>query len=204
LARRPSSWHFRGSSDLTEVAPKSGDTPSIRMLPVPVYYTKCASFDTNSNSTNTAQQHSTFNFVYLQVRRHFLQVVRQDTHRFTVPSSTSANASSELPFNETFTTNTVQSAGIAWAETTLNMTYAFSITSQDGKSYIVPTPRSLSKTGITHYFTDVAVLNPSCSFPQSNITSTVNIATVGLSVTALPIGFPNGMTITITPATTFG
>jgi hypothetical protein len=119
----------------------------------------------------------------------------------------SASAATRLPFNDSFIDNTVQSAGIAWAETMLNMTFAFSITPQDGKSYIVPIPQSLSKTGITHYFTDVAVLSPSCSFPKSNITGVVNTAdsTKPISpLTPLPIAYSNGLTITITPSATFG
>lgn len=79
-----------------------------------------------------------------------------------------------------FADNTPQSSGIAWAETLVGMNYSFSqptSVSSGSQSYIVPVPKSLSPSTLARYLSDVAVLNPSCSFQQSNITEVITLNT---------------------------
>jgi hypothetical protein len=74
-----------------------------------------------------------------------------------------------------FADNTPQSSGIAWAETLMGMNYSFSqpTSAQVSQSYVVPVPRSLSPSTFARYLSDVAILNPSCSFQESNVTGVI-------------------------------
>jgi hypothetical protein len=97
-----------------------------------------------------------------------------------------------------FADNTPQSSGIAWAEMLVGMNYSFSqptSSSSGSQSYIVPVPKSLSSSTLARYLSDVAVLNPSCSFQQSNITEVV---TLNSSATGFVyVGLSGGLTVPV-------
>ena len=97
-----------------------------------------------------------------------------------------------------FADNTPQSSGIAWAETFLGMNYSFSqptSASSGSQSYIVPIPKSLSPSTLARYLSDVAVLNPSCSFQQSNITEVVTLNVS--SPEFVNVGLSGGLTVPV-------
>jgi hypothetical protein len=59
----------------------------------------------------------------------------------------------------------------------MGMNYSFSqpTSAQVSQSHIVPVPRSLSPSTFARYLSDVAILNPSCSFQQSNATGVITL-----------------------------
>jgi hypothetical protein len=95
-----------------------------------------------------------------------------------------------------FANNTPQSSGIAWAETLVGMNYSFSQPTSASQNYIVPVPKSLSLSTLTRYLSDVAVLNPSCSFQQSNITDVVTLNSSAPEY-FVSVGLSGGLTVSV-------
>ncbi|KAF8636258.1 hypothetical protein AX16_011028 [Volvariella volvacea WC 439] len=71
-----------------------------------------------------------------------------------------------------------EAASITWAEAALNVTYSFSVAHSsrgptDSLHYIVPLPIGVSPTASARWLTDAFVIQPSCSWKETNVTGTV-------------------------------